>query len=219
MSIRKLIILSGAGDPENPKYMKVYNLIVDYAKRLNYGEIIIQNWKGQDSFMEKGFLNMKDATNTATHLFMNIEDSGNEYDVICRSFGAGVFLNVCQNLQLQKIGFASLWGISTYTAAYELFKEKIKETIESSKSKGVAFDETFFESVIPFDLLLCRFNQNFRVNIISGAADIISPPAFNGYLKESIKNENLHFSSPISGLLHEVMDYHQEYLERLFSKY
>jgi len=217
MNKRKLIILSGAGDPENEKYKIVYNLIIHFAETLNYGEIIIQGWVGQASNAEKGFLNMSEATESATSLFKKHEENEIGYDVICRSFGTGVFLNMCQKLELKKIGFASLWGMPTYTTFYELFKEKLVETIVSSRNKGVNFNESFFDSVIPFDLLLNRFNQNFRVNIVNGSDDIYSPLAFHHFLKKSFKNRNLKFSL-IDGLHHEVTEYQQEYLEKLFCK-
>lgn len=217
MNNRKLIILSGTGDPENETYKKVYNVIVEHANKLNYREIFIQGWKGQGSFIEKGFLNMNDATESAILLFEKIERDSDEYDVICRSFGTGVFLNLCQKVVLKKIGFVSLWGMPTYSIMYEILKEKIQETIYNARNKGVNIDETCFESIIPFDSLLYRFNQNFRVNIINGSEDIYSPPAFNQFLKSSTNNKNFYFTL-IPGLAHEVEEFHAEYLKTLFSR-
>jgi len=214
MNNKKLIILSGAGDPEKEKFKQVYNVIVNYAKNIGYDEIQIQGWKGQTSFSENGFLNLKSATELAISLFEKAE-ADKSYDVICRSFGTGVFLNMCQSIKLKKISFVSLWGIPTYTAIWEIFKEKINETIISSKNKGVNIDRTFFDSIIPFDLLLNRFNQDFRVNVVNGSEDIYSPPAFNNFLRDTTKMHNQFFSQ-INGLPHEVTEYHQEYLEKLF---
>lgn len=214
---RKLIILSGAGDPENEKYKKVYYIISKFAKAINYNEIVIHGWKGQDSNSRKGLLNMTEATNSALLLFKKHEESEVGYDVICRSFGTGVFLNVCQKLELKIIGFATLWGMPSYTNMYKIFKEDIVETIESSKNKGVNLDNTFFDSIIPFDLLLDRFEQKFRINIVNGTNDIYSPVAFYNFLMESFKNKNITFSL-IDGLPHEVTEYHQVYLDKLFNK-
>lgn len=216
MEKKKLIILSGAGDPENEKYKKVYNLITNYAKKLNYEDIIIHGWTGQESNAKKGVLNMTESTESAILLFKKIESDNVPYDVICRSFGTGVFLNMCQKLELSKIGFASLWGIPAYTSFYELFKEKIEETKILSKNKGVNIDDTFFDTVIPFDLLLNKFNQEFKVNIINGSQDVYSPPAYYLFMKNYFKRKNLNFSF-IDELPHEVTEYHQEYLEKIFN--
>lgn len=215
MKNKKLVILSGAGDPENEKYKKVYDLIIHYAKTLCYSEIIIHGWKGQDSYSEKGFLNMTDATVSAISFFEKLEKDNVRYDVICRSFGTGVFLNLCQTVELKNIGFSSLWGLPMYTAFYELFKENMETTIISSRKKGVNVENSFFHSVIPFELLLSRFKQSFRLNIVNGTEDIYSTPDFYNFLVRSIKCKNISFSL-IEGLPHEVTEYHQEYLEKLF---
>lgn len=216
MNNRKLIILSGGGDPENEKYKKVYNVILGFAKKLNYEETLIKGWKGQHSYSEDGFINMGEATESAISLFNETEEQDVSYDVICRSFGTGVFLNICQKIDLRNIGFATLWGMPSYTTFYKLYKENILSESELSKNKGLNIDETFFESVIPFELLLGRFNRNFRVNFVSGSEDVVCTPAFNDFLKQSIKNNNIQFSI-ITGLPHEVPYYHQEYLEKIFS--
>ena len=83
---KKLIILSGAGDPENEKYKKVYDVIVSYANNIGYDEVIIQGWEGQISFIKEGFLDFNEATIQAVSLFKKIDSESYHYDVICRSF-------------------------------------------------------------------------------------------------------------------------------------
>jgi hypothetical protein len=212
---KKLVILPGGGDPENEIYKQVYSVIINYAKAVGYNEIEIKKWKGHLSNPEVGNLDMNEATDSAIHFFEKLENEGNQYNVICRSFGTGVFLNVCQKTILNKIEFASLWGIPTYTSFYELFKEKPADGIVKAKSKGLNIDESFFESVVPFDLLLRRYDQKFRLNIVNGSEDIYSPPAFHNYLK-AIKSEPNIFYSLVDGP-HEIQYYHQEYLEKIFS--
>ncbi len=215
MRNKKLVILTGMGDPKNSKYQKVYELITTEAKRLNYDEIIILGWKGQNSFTETGVFNFKEATQTAIEFFQKIEESDINYDVICRSYGTGVFLAVCQTINLNKIGFASLWGIPNYSDCFELFEEKIDETIKDVISKGVKIDHTFFKNFFPFDLLLKRFKQKFKMNIVSGSEDKYCSSDYANYLKSLNNLSNLNYQV-ITGLPHEVTDYHKVYLEKLF---
>lgn len=214
---RRLLILSGLGDPKNSKYITVYDNIISYANQLDYEEIFVQGWRGHDSFEDKGFINFEDSTSSCIALLAKVEETGFKYDVICRSYGTGVFLNACQKIQLKKIGFATLWGIPRYTAFYELFKEQIIDNIKSSKAKGVNLDRAFFESIIPYEILLSRFNQDFKINIVNGSLDNYSPIPFHNYIKECLSNTNLNYSV-INGLRHEVVEYHQEYLMKLFNQ-
>lgn len=137
-------------------------MIVDEAMMLNYGEIMIKGWRGQDSYGEKGMLNFIEATESAIALFKNLEENEYEYDVIYRSFGSGVFLNMCLRMELTHIGFASLWGIPYYSRLYELFKVTVHNTMSSSKNKGV--------------------------NIVNVSDDNYSLPTYNQFLKNSTKN-------------------------------
>lgn len=217
MKMRNLIILSGGGDPKNEKYEKVYEVISDFGRKLDYKNITIQGWKGQFSFGDIGFINMTEATDAAIELLKGAEESDMPYDVIGRSFGTGVFLSLCQKLVLKNIGFATLWGMPSYTAFYELYREGIRTERELSKNKGLNIDETFFASVIPFEILLARLTQNFSVNIVSGSADRVCTPAFSKFMKETNKEKkNVRFSI-IPDLPHEVPFHHEEYLQKLFS--
>jgi hypothetical protein len=213
---RKLVVLPGGGDPQHVSYKDVYAVILDFAKNMGYEEWIIQGWRGHTSCPGKGVINFDEATESALSLFAEIERMSVGYDVICRSFGTGVFLDVCQKKRLKGIGFATLWGMPSYTKFYELYKEGISLQSVKSKDKGLSIDATFFDTLVPYELLLERFDQDFTLKFLSGELDVVCPPEFNNFLKKHIKNANIRFKN-ILGLPHELPFPHEEYLQKLFA--
>ena len=210
----KLIIFSGAGDPNHLKYKPVYENIIDEALTRGYNDILLQGWCGQKSYHQEGFLSYNTAVVKTKQVLLEAETSNVPYDVICRSFGCSTLLKAVSEIKPKLLRNATLWGPPLFTS-FELFKRNLENTIIEGFSKGTYLDKNLYEELFPIEVLIREFSQNFKLRIAYGTKDPYCTESFAFFLKNSFPNENISYHSVI-GAIHEVKEKNQEYFNALF---
>lgn len=179
MSGKSLVIFPGAGDPNSEQYTKVYDSIVLESKNRGYSDTLILGWPGHLSYNKKNrtnqSLNFNTSVDEGIERLREYELRDVPYDIICRSYGCGVFLKACEIVRPNNIKFASLWGPPPYFKLFDIFVRELNSTTKKSTDKGVIIDDTLFKSLIPTEILVESFVGNFDLRIGFGAEDEIVP--------------------------------------------
>jgi hypothetical protein len=212
----KLIILSGAGDPDSHKYKPVYENIIQEAKRRGFDDVVMQGWCGQHSYKQEGTLSFNAAVIKTKQLIKQYENQQEPYGVICRSFGCATFLKAATDLKPQYITFATLWGPPPMFTLFELFKGNIEKTKQDGFHKGVNIDNSLYGELYPLELLIREFNLNFNLRIAYGTKDPYCTEAFTKFLETSFPNPKISYKG-VADAIHEVEDVNQEYFNALFN--
>lgn len=212
----KLLIFSGAGDPQHGKYKPVYTNIINEAQRRGFDDIHLQGWCGQSSYHQEGFLSFEAALVKTKQVLAKAESANEPYSVICRSFGCATFLKAATEIRPQNIEFATLWGPPPFFTLFELFKGNVKKTIGDGLNKGVFINEALYEELYPIELLIREFDLSFKLKIAFGTKDPYCTEVFADFLNSSFANPQITYHR-VSGAIHEVSEPNQEYFNALFN--
>lgn len=214
---KKLLILPGGGDPKSTLYIEVYELITREAKKRGFEKIEVMSWPGHLSYDNTSYLSFPECCLIVKNKIIEYELDETQYSVIARSYGTGVFLKAIENVSIKHIRFASLWGMPSYLSFYDLFKENIISSSNNSLKKGLRINEECCNELIPYELLLKQFNNDFQLNVITGEKDKYSTPGFMDFLKTVNTKSNI-FYDTVSKMIHEVIEYDKDYIEAIFHK-
>ncbi len=228
----KLLVFSGAGSPHDKRYKNVYDLISTEAKkRFGYSQVDMLGWPGQvgfngrpgrDCLEHEKRLTLDGALEVATQKVAAWEQAGDDYHILCRSFGTWVGLKLAVDIRPKYLKKMILWGVPPYWVAWKYGVRDLDAFKQTSAEKGVYIDQTFFASLQPAEALF----ELVKVPTIiaSGEEDIYCPPAFLAYLKEMFSsNRCLSFRDCVKKAPHEVVRGEveetvvSEYLEVLFT--
>ncbi len=213
----ELLILPGLGDPEANKYKAVYNLIITEAKNHNFNHIEIIKWPGQNSSKQKDIKVTLPRCVEEFYVFLKaLENKKQLYSIIARSFGCIVFLSTLKVIKLKYLKKAVLWGPTSYVNHYKLFKQDYENTIKKSIGNNVNIDISFFDTIVPVEVALENFKNEFELKIACGEKDDLSDPVFLEYLKNMNPEKKIKIKT-VPNVGHEVSEYNQEYISALFN--
>lgn len=211
-----LIVFPGAGSPSSTKYSEVYSLISRRASDYGFTSTQICTWPGH--LISSGdVLSLPGAEAVAEEAIKDAERAPENYVILARSFGCMVALKTISHLSLQKLSHLVLWGPPPYWVLWQVFKKNTAKAVDEAASKGTSINENFFDSIIPFEELLC--GTTVRTILATGELDPYSTPAFADYLKaisQSKNNNYIEVRPMVPGVGHEVTTDIPEYSNTLF---
>lgn len=216
----KLIIFPGAGDPKDECYDIVYNVIKNEALKRNFSEVLIAKYPGHYSFNTNSKLSISSTIKIMLKQINSIEETNEDYIVMCRSFGCTAFLDTLKILNgktkfLRKV---ILWGATSFHTMYILGFRDIEKTIKKGKSKGVKITKDFFKEFYPIENSINEIGDvNFPIYFCSGENDSFYPIEFHKYLRSICKNPNIHFPNLIKNEEHEITNHNNEYFNLIFN--
>lgn len=199
---RSLLVFPGVGSPEQSKYAEVCKLMTEGAKNRGFDEIEVLYWPGQKA-MHRGELSLNYAAEIARQKLIDWDKSNREYFIHARSFGtlvACTLLNEIRDLRLKRL---ILWGPPPFFILWDVFRRDFPHARLTAQEKGTWLSETFFESLIPIEVLLKMIQ--YKVIIATGQRDKYCCPSFLDYLRDiTSTNMNLKFEKAVDGTEHEV---------------
>jgi pimeloyl-ACP methyl ester carboxylesterase len=219
-----LIIFPGGGSPNNPAYKDVYTLLEEEAAKYGYENIdtsIIYPGHIDENGNVEGKLTLDSAVNTSLSKIQQYEEKGIQYDFLGRSFGTIVATKIAIDLKPKNLRKLILWGpVPPYWRLWEMFVRDIKKQMAVAQKKGIYFDETFFNSIIPIETLLPLID--YPVVIATGSNDEISKPHYFDYFKLCVSNGSQVSFRVVKGAPHTVTlncapDVIRLYIEALFT--
>lgn len=202
-----LVILPGAGSPSNPIYAGVYQLLKDAAKDHGYDRIDSPLlWPGHDN---RGVLTLSGALEAANQKVNELDQDGQQYDLLARSFGCYVALKVSLDLQPKGLRKIILWGLPPYWLMWEMWQRDLESNRTKASEKGVAINHTLFPSLEPLECMLPKVQH--ETVVVAGELDPYVPPAYLHYLESAVRErraselpQSIHFKAPVPGAVHEI---------------
>ena len=214
---RKLLIIPGGGDPASPLYKKGFDLVKEEALKRGFESVEILKFPGHLSYSdEELFLNQEIASKILIDYLKILEKKGLHYTIFGRSYGCGVILRALSNLNLYKLESIKLWGPVPILGLYQVILG-LPENILIAKEKGCNLNIESFNSCIPFEIQLFKYNNTIPLKIGIGSLDKYSKPSFYNFLEEYIPiKENVSYTI-LEGLEHEVLEKNEGYFNFIFN--
>lgn len=218
--MKKLLIFPGVGSPQNSTYADVYSLLNFGAKGYGYDQVSICHWPGQRA-SETDILTLGGAVEIAMDAINSCEDEEREYAILGRSFGTIVAARVLSEIKPTRLKRVIMWGPPPYSVLWKLFKLEIDKSTDTAKNKGTRIDNTFFDSIIPFESLISTID--YKTVIATGTEDPWVPPSFIQYIQTLLKGKNNFSCRVVDGAGHECSikcpkEVQKEYLRKLLDE-
>lgn len=218
--MNKLLIFPGVGSPENMEYEPVYSLLEKGAKGYGYDQVSICHWPGQ-SATETDILTLGGAVEIAKDAINSCENEEGEYSILGRSFGTIVAARVLSEIKPTRLNRVIMWGPPPYSVLWKLFKLEIDKSKQTAKGKGTRIDNSFFDSIIPFESLILSIDHT--TVIATGTEDPWVPPSFIGYLETLLHGKNNLSFRVVNGAGHDCstkcpVEVQKEYLQKLLDE-
>jgi hypothetical protein len=213
----KLLVLSGAADPNSIGAQDRYVLVAEEALRRGYDKPQVVAWIGQDS-AGGGVMDLTSASSQLKELISVLESEESAYDVVAFSWGASVYLKTLIEIEAPKyLRNTVLWGIDEYWrfSEYFLTKESTKMIKEVLRDSGANLASDFYTHQVSNETMLSHYPHSNPIRIGFGENDAESPPAFAAYLESFVKKSNITYRI-VPAVGHVVTDGGQEYLDCLF---
>lgn len=202
----QLIVFPGAGNPEHPRYTKVYALIEDLAKRNGFNSVDMSaRWPGQFRPPDAAYrvLNLPTAADEAARILKRYEEAGHRYVVLGRSFGTFVALRALENVKVGQLEKVVLWGPPPMWVNWDCFVRRITEFQAKSIERWVNLDPNYYAVIEPIEHLLRSVRVPTRV--ASGELDSFCSPADLNYFRDITRaNRCVHVVCTVEGAEHEV---------------
>ncbi len=214
---KNLLLFSGLGTPNHKRFITLYKVIHDEAKRRKYNEIVQTIWPGHAIYHRKAVLNLSIAVELGKQYVEKMEEKAVPYDFIACSFGIpAALLVVKQFTQLPYLQKIKLWGVVPYWLTYRAFKRDINETIAFVKSdRNTDIDPDFFAHFVPVELLLTEYELNKPLTVATGDTDKSCHPSFLEYLRNIVDNPCITFRL-VKNAKHGVFAENKDYFDMLF---
>jgi hypothetical protein len=214
---KSLLIIPGTGDPNHPKYIKVYELLKTHALNQGYIRVIIPTLFGHESHEYKEHIHLTKNAELVSNEITILESLQQPYDVICRSYGCSVFFEFYRlsSLAFSNLNRVIMWGPSPYYIYYKFGLKQIENFAEKGKLKGSILNEQLFKTMYPFELHVKEFNNDIDLTIATGTLDHYCSEAYLNYLKNDNPDKKISFQI-LDNLPHAVEQENKPYLDLLF---
>lgn len=203
-----LVIFPGGGNPDSALHAQVYALITLRASAFGYSTVDTSvRWPGHCSAGQtEQVLTFDGALSVAQTVLEKYEQSGEEYDILARSFGTYVALKSTMSKEFQTIRRIVLWGPPPFWNMWQIFVRDLVNTKDAALAKGLNIDARFFPSLEPIESLLLETER--RVIVATGSEDKFATPPFHEYLTQMAtrKRDNITFRPVVQGAPHEVTE-------------
>lgn len=217
--LKALFVLPGGGDPNFELYKKVYYIISHFSPRNEYENVEILSYPGHLSFSESNNdLEVQSSVESVINYFLDKENKKESYDVICRSYGCSVFMNILLDCNLQYVDKITFWGPSPYLNYYKVIMKDEEVGTEIGLEKGVRLSSKTFNSIAPIEIQLMKYKGTQTIRIGTGELDKHCKPIFLDFLNEYLDKDKRFVYQVIPGVGHEVDYPNEEYLKYLFGK-
>src|SRR3989304_1117110 len=218
--MKKLLIFPGVGSPENSTYADVYALLNVGAKDYGYDKVSICHWPGQRA-NETDILTLGGAVEIAKNAINTCENEDGEYSILGRSFGTIVAARVLSEIKPTRLKRVIMWGPPPYSVLWKLFKFEIDKTKQKAEEKGTRIDNSFFNSIIPFESLVLTIDC--PTVIATGTEDLWVPPSFIQYIQTLLKGKDNFSFRVVDGAGHECstkcpVEVQKKYLQKLLDE-
>jgi pimeloyl-ACP methyl ester carboxylesterase len=204
----QLLVFPGAGNPEHPRYAKVYSLIEKLATKNGFLSVDVSvRWPGhfRPPTVAKGMLNLTSAAQEAVSILKRYETAGQRYAVLGRSFGTFVILRALRDVQVNLLERIVLWGPPPMWKNWDCFVRQITDYQAKSVERWVHLDPNYYAAIEPMESLLISVHVPTR--LASGELDTFCSPVDLAYYRRIIqKNRCVHVVPKVKGAEHEVTE-------------
>ncbi len=205
----KLVIFPGGGSPGNPKYASVYSLLEHEAKKFGYTSTYSSlQWSGHEN---KGVLTLDGALQIAHAKLDELEADSDKYDILARSFGCYVALNIALDKKPKGLRKIILWGPPPYWLMWEMWCKLLETWKPKAFEKGLSVDEKLFPSVEPIEWMLPQIS--YETVVATGTQDSYVSQAYLRYLESLVQErksdkicQSIIFKDAVLGAVHEVTE-------------
>jgi hypothetical protein len=199
--MKNLAIFPGIGNPHSEEYSPVYDLLKRLAQQHGYHKIEVLTWPGQGKADNK-LLNFSAAFEVAFTWARSQESRGIKFDILGRSFGTLVAMNLAVKHTSPCLNRIICWGPSPFSTYWDYFVRRIDETTDSSLDKGTRIDHNLFDELIPMEFLAKE--NKYPVKFIRGDQDALCPESFFHVLQTiCVDHAKVEFGV-VTGAKHEV---------------
>ena len=210
-----LIIAPGAASPTHPRYREAREALVDAASERGYTKIETLSYPGHD---HDGYALHLDTSSAAIIGAIKSHCAGGGTpSILARSYGcyAAVRALIDADVQIERL---VLWGPPPYWLMYEFWRRDLDRIVpdihmtrkEEAAARFTRIDGSFFESLVPIEVLLQDRILASRLQhlvLATGEADPYCPPPFLQYLGSLIRalGNNALVCDAIPGVGHSVL--------------
>ncbi|HVX91035.1 MAG TPA: hypothetical protein VHC20_05430 [Candidatus Paceibacterota bacterium] len=202
----KLVIFPGSASPNNSLYRGVYGLIQRRASEFGYSEVDCSlRWPGhfdQNGKSDSNFITLEGAVAEAGAKIAELERDGQPYHILARSFGNYVAAKTILLAKPKLVQRLLLWAPPPYWVLWRMFVRDERETRQIANEKWLAFDGSFFPSIIPLETMLPQLE--IECVAATGGADKYCRFEYLVYLRSLVQRSPFIVRDEVSGAPHEV---------------
>lgn len=194
-------VFPGIGSPKTKAYSPVYDLLAALALRRGYQRVDVVTWPGQTEGDDER-LSFPAALAKARDWVHSQEHGGTGFDILGRSFGTLVAMNIAVEDRPRFLNRLMCWGPSPFSTYWAYFVRNQAQTVASSLAKGTRIDPDLFVELIPMEILAAE--NEYPVRFVRGDRDELCPEAFFRLLQSACEGRRTVSFGVVSGAAHEV---------------